>query len=138
MDVDLCRRIQCGAVSQAQAGLDTLLECSQSGMVGVKGCGDPDCSPYLDEMRASGVCPPADGAVVVPASAAPTALPLLAAAFPSITPRAPVPAPSEPYREPWYCPINRWAVHNRLGAALVLVGVYLLVKGFGDRGKGAA
>lgn len=132
MDIDLCQRIQCGALSQAEAGFDLLLECSQAGMAGAKGCGHPDCAPYVDEMRDRGVCPPAytgREAASVPALVAPSPVPILAATLPSIVLRRPIPAPLEPYEEPWYCPINRWAGQNKLYAVLVLAGVYWVLGG---------
>jgi hypothetical protein len=53
---DLCQRVRCGALSQEAAGPQALYECSRDGYVGVLGCSHPDCAPYLDEMRAAGVC----------------------------------------------------------------------------------
>jgi len=53
----LCQRIVCGAVSQAEAGLDALWECSQAGYAGALPCSHPVCRPYMDELRARGMCP---------------------------------------------------------------------------------
>ena len=63
-DAELCRRIQCGAVSQNEAGMAAVWECSQAGMVGVLSCNHPDCAPYLDEMRYKGICADPDAARV--------------------------------------------------------------------------
>ena len=148
MDIDLCHRIQCGAVSQAEAGMATLLECSQAGLVGVFGCGHPNCAAYAGEMRARGLCPPMfvqagssvlerAGPAPVPFAvpAAPPPLPLLAAPFPSITPARPEPVQAYVPEggtevEPWYCSVNRWADQNRGYAVLVLAGVYLALGGW--------
>jgi hypothetical protein len=144
---DVCRRIQCGAVSQAEAGFAALLACSQSGEVGVLGCGHPDCSPYTEEMRARGVCPPAaPGAVAVvpPSPAAPPAA-LLTPPLPSITPVRPQPVPVAGVGitsvggpdnfvwagpgESWYCPVNRWVNENIWLALGVVAGIYLVARG---------
>lgn len=55
-DAQLCQRIVCGAVSQAEAGPDALLACSEAGYVGALPCTHPDCQPYLSEMQARGMC----------------------------------------------------------------------------------
>lgn len=52
----LCQRIICGALSQAEAGPQALYECSRDGYVGVLPCSHPDCRPYLSEMQARGMC----------------------------------------------------------------------------------
>lgn len=46
VDRQLCEKIICGAVSQMDAGMDTLLECSVAGWVGVKPCNHADCRQY--------------------------------------------------------------------------------------------
>lgn len=56
-DAQFCQRVICGAVSQAEAGLQALWECSQAGYVGALPCSHPDCQPYLAELRSRGMCP---------------------------------------------------------------------------------
>jgi hypothetical protein len=41
-----CLRIQCGDITQAEAGLDLLADCSFAGFSGSQSCADPLCSPY--------------------------------------------------------------------------------------------
>lgn len=130
MNIETCLRVQCGALSQQEAGLDTLLECSQAGLVGVKGCGHPDCVPYEEEMRLRGVCPPGHHVPTVsavPAATTPPALPIVTATLPSITPRHPTPAPPQLVGEPWYCPVNRWVKANTFAAVVVLAGIYIAI-----------
>ena len=43
VDRTLCRKIQCGLVTQSQAGYDLLLACSRAGYVGVRTAFDPIC-----------------------------------------------------------------------------------------------
>ena len=79
-DQATCTQIQCGAITQDQAGMDLLEACSTAGYVGVKGCSDPACSPYSSLMQANGMC----------ASAAPMPSPIpmpsaTTAKMPSIT-----------------------------------------------------
>ena len=45
-DPTKCLAIQCGAISQAEAGIDLLADCSFDGFAGVRTCSDPLCSPY--------------------------------------------------------------------------------------------
>lgn len=142
VDIDICQRIQCGALSQSEAGPEVLLACSEAGHVGVKGCGNSACSPYLEDMRARGVCPPLvsdTGSPVANALLAPVArasvaasIPLLTAPLPSITPvrRSPV---MDEYTQPWYCGINRWIDQHNALSVLVLAGAYLLLGGWRRR-----
>jgi len=46
VDPQTCLAIQCGAISQQEAGLDTLLACSQAGYVGAIPWTDPRCEPF--------------------------------------------------------------------------------------------
>lgn len=64
-DAELCQRVRCGALSQADVGAQALYECSRDGYVGVLSCNHADCAPYLDEMRAAGVCADPNAARVV-------------------------------------------------------------------------
>jgi hypothetical protein len=41
-----CLQIQCGAISQSQAGMDTIMACARAGHVGVRSCLDPLCAPW--------------------------------------------------------------------------------------------
>lgn len=41
-----CLKIQCGAISQAEAGMDLLADCSFAGFAGAMSCADPLCTPY--------------------------------------------------------------------------------------------
>jgi hypothetical protein len=43
-------------MSQQEAGLAALEECAEAGFVGARGCDDPSCEPYGQEMRARGAC----------------------------------------------------------------------------------
>jgi len=54
---DTCLQIQCGAITQEQAGPGLLAACSAAGYVGAKACGDPACDPYKAAMVVNGMCP---------------------------------------------------------------------------------
>ena len=43
VDKHTCQSIQCGATTQLEAGLDTIMDCAGSGYVGVRSCLDPIC-----------------------------------------------------------------------------------------------
>ena len=43
VDPTLCRKIQCGLITQSQAGYDLLLACSRAGYAGVRTAFDPVC-----------------------------------------------------------------------------------------------
>lgn len=45
-----CLKIQCGAITQDQAGLDLLADCSFGGFAGAMSCASPLCSPYCGSM----------------------------------------------------------------------------------------
>ena len=48
-DPSTCLKIQCGAISQAEAGIDLLADCSFDGFAGVRTCSDPLCAPYCTQ-----------------------------------------------------------------------------------------
>ena len=48
-DPTKCLQIQCGAISQAEAGIDLLADCSFDGFAGVRTCSDPLCAPYCTQ-----------------------------------------------------------------------------------------
>lgn len=41
-----CLKIQCGSITQAEAGLDLLADCSFAGFAGAMSCEQPLCAPY--------------------------------------------------------------------------------------------
>jgi hypothetical protein len=41
-----CLQIQCGGISQAQAGMQLIQDCANAGYAGVRSCMDPACSPW--------------------------------------------------------------------------------------------
>jgi hypothetical protein len=45
-DPEVCLKIQCGAITQAQAGQKVLFACANSNFTGVRSCADPLCAPY--------------------------------------------------------------------------------------------
>lgn len=54
IDQSYCRQIQCGAITQAEAGALDLFECASAGYVGARPCTDPLCKPYLQAMAERG------------------------------------------------------------------------------------
>jgi len=54
IDQSYCRQIQCGAITQAEAGVLDLYECAAAGFSGARGCTDPLCEPYLPRMAERG------------------------------------------------------------------------------------
>lgn len=76
-DLSTCQQIQCGAITQDQAGADLLLACSEAGYVGARACADSLCSPYITAMRANGECPSysGDGGDVISMLAQPIYMP---------------------------------------------------------------
>lgn len=50
-----CLKIQCGAISQEQAGLDLLADCSFGGFAGAMSCASPLCAPYCGGSTAASV-----------------------------------------------------------------------------------
>jgi hypothetical protein len=46
---ETCLRIQCGNISQEQAGVDLLADCAFAGFQGSQSCADPLCAPYCGE-----------------------------------------------------------------------------------------
>ena len=55
-DPATCTQIQCGAITQEQAGIDLLEACSAAGYTAARSCDDPTCDPYLAAMQANGMC----------------------------------------------------------------------------------
>ena len=52
---ETCLKIQCGAISQEEAGLDLLADCSFDGFAGAMSCASPLCAPYCGGTTASSV-----------------------------------------------------------------------------------
>ena len=50
-----CLKIQCGAISQEQAGLDLLADCAFDGFAGAMSCASPLCAPYCGGTTAATV-----------------------------------------------------------------------------------
>jgi len=129
----LCQRIVCGAVSQAEAGLDALWECSEAGHVGVLPCTHPDCRPYMDELRAKGIC--SGGEYDDSAPAVTEVLPLHPTTQPDDGeqpgPPVPVNLPAgemTPWRTP-YCRVMEWVAGNpSMAAACIVAGWYFLAR----------
>lgn len=48
-----CLKIQCGALSQGEAGLELLADCAFGGFAGVKSCYDPLCAPWCGATAAT-------------------------------------------------------------------------------------
>ena len=51
-DPEFCLKIQCGDISQAEAG-DQLKNCTFGGFQGVRSCADPLCAPYCGHTAAA-------------------------------------------------------------------------------------
>lgn len=132
-DAELCQRVRCGALSQTDIGEQALYECSRDGYVGVLGCSHPECQPYLDELRAAGVCPDPEAGRVA------ELLPLHPPEVPDEgeRPRPPVRF-NLPVMEPrWgegrglWCQAMAWVdIHPCLAVGLVMAGWWVL------RGRG--
>jgi hypothetical protein len=45
-----CLQIQCGAITQDQAGMQLIIDCANAGFAGARSCLDPACSPWRDSM----------------------------------------------------------------------------------------
>jgi len=93
VDQAICQQIQCGALTQSQAGPDLVAACSAAGYVGARSCNDPVCDPYTAAMIANGVCPPVyptASPIPTPSATLPSAT---TAPMPSIIATAPVVAP---------------------------------------------
>lgn len=52
-DPEVCLKIQCGAMTQAEAGPELLRNCTFGGFQGVRTCADPLCAPYCGRTAAS-------------------------------------------------------------------------------------
>jgi hypothetical protein len=48
-DPEVCLRIQCGRISQEEAGIPLLADCAFAGFQGSQSCADPLCAPYCGE-----------------------------------------------------------------------------------------
>lgn len=49
-DENTCLQIQCGAISQAQAGMSLIVDCGNAGYGGARSCSDPMCSPWINTI----------------------------------------------------------------------------------------
>lgn len=58
-DESTCLQIQCGAISQAQAGMSLVVDCANAGWSGARSCSDPLCSPWINTIPGCGQ-PPAN------------------------------------------------------------------------------
>jgi hypothetical protein len=92
-DQETCQQIQCGAITQEQAGVALLQACSAAGYVGARTCNDPVCVPF-------NLCPPAAAASAPSGTPGPAAstVPMpsaTTAVMPSITNTAQVVAPMQ-------------------------------------------
>lgn len=67
-DPATCIKIQCGAISQSEAGPNLLVDCATAGFAGVRSCADPMCAPYCG--RAAAVAMSAQPLPVAPRVAA--------------------------------------------------------------------
>jgi hypothetical protein len=84
-DPETCLQIQCGTISQDEAGLDLIAACADFGYAGVKACVDPGCN-----------CPPSPSPQSIIAAAPPSAPPNVPGYVP-ITGAAPVATPCGGY-----------------------------------------
>jgi len=48
-DPETCLKIQCGAITQSQAGFALLADCAFAGFDGSQSCADPLCAPYCGD-----------------------------------------------------------------------------------------
>jgi hypothetical protein len=48
-----CLRIQCGSITQEEAGLELLADCSFGGFAGAMSCASPLCAPYCGSTAAT-------------------------------------------------------------------------------------
>jgi hypothetical protein len=49
-DESTCLQIQCGAISQAAAGMQLISDCANAGWTGARSCIDPACSPWRNRI----------------------------------------------------------------------------------------
>ena len=49
-DASTCEQIQCGAISQTQAGMQLIMDCANAGYSGARSCSDPLCSPWTSRI----------------------------------------------------------------------------------------
>lgn len=46
----ICLQIQCGAISQDQAGQQLIVDCMNAGYAGARSCNDPACGPWISRI----------------------------------------------------------------------------------------
>ena len=51
-DESTCLQIQCGAISQAAAGMSLVMDCANAGWAGARSCSDVQCSPWINQIPA--------------------------------------------------------------------------------------
>ncbi len=83
VDPQVCLAIQCGAMTQDQAGFDTLLACANAGYTGVRARTDPACAPFFPTAPA-----------VTTTTTVPTPAPTTAPVFVATAEPAPASAPT--------------------------------------------
>jgi hypothetical protein len=152
---DECLAIQCGAVTQGQAGVSKLYDCANAGYVGVKSGREPECQQF--NLAPTNVNTPPPSIITPPPT--PLTVTDLALVTPSIA-IAPVPElwacrmgkESQKYVGPWmpvtdttvvsaaspleqtmgsvvqswFCTAGAWADDNPILALAAVAGVYYL------------
>lgn len=134
---EVCNRIICGFISQAQAGPDLLYACSQTGHVGARaGCADPVCrsisygdcpSPVVTEPRPEYIQPPTANPLpfIMPEPTQIVDPGALTPPMPTITPmRRPV-APVAMTND---CGLAGWLDENKLLALAGLLAVVVVMR----------
>lgn len=144
VDISTCQQIQCGAITQAQAGPDLLLGCAEAGYGGsAQGCTSALCQPYMPAMIANGYCNaapaigPSTSPVYLPSATSSSPASIVAAAtMPTgnIPPQSllqPLPqmVPNPPLASmPSVCDaFSVWVSQNPLLACCILGASYLLL-----------
>lgn len=102
-DPATCLQIQCGTLSQANAGMPLVEDCANFGYSGVKACTDPACD-----------CPPAPTPKTLLSAAPPSAPPHPPAGY--ITPRGSVDTPCGGYAASSALPMLQDQVGRGMGA----------------------
>jgi hypothetical protein len=64
-DASTCVQIQCGAISQTQAGMQLIVDCANAGYSGVRSCFDPACSPWRSRIPGCSLAPNAPSPVLL-------------------------------------------------------------------------
>ena len=128
---DFCNRVKCGVINAATVDPSTLFQCSQQFGSGVYGPCDPNCKTY-------GMCPQAAATPSQPlalppltSQTQPNALSAhsLIKPVPDITALySPEPISRQIPVSPW-CGLNQNIQRNPVCSVLVLLGVYLLMRG---------